>query len=56
MNDDSFSSKLRLLSRDYYQNHIGFTEYRDTRKKLLDLIDEEFNGYKVEQYEAEDDS
>ncbi len=47
MSDDSFSSKLRTLSKDYYQNHISFDEYRAARKSILDQIDEEFNGRKV---------
>jgi hypothetical protein len=44
MSDDSFSVKLRNLSKEYYQNHIGFEEYRAHRKIILDKIDEEFNG------------
>ncbi len=35
---------LRNLSKEYYQNHIGFDEYRARRKIILDKIDEEFNG------------
>ena len=56
MSDDSFSTKLRKLSKDYYQNHISFVEYRTARTIILDQIDEEFNGRKVEQIEPEDKS
>jgi hypothetical protein len=42
----SYSELLRNLSKDYYQNHIGFDEYRLQRKVLLDKIDIEFNGNK----------
>ena len=49
MSDDSYSTNLRKLSKDYYQNHISFVEYRTARTILLDQIDIEFNGRKVEQ-------
>jgi len=48
MGDISYSAKLRDLSKDYYQNHIRFDEYRSQRKILIDKIDEEFNGRKIE--------
>jgi len=48
MGDISYSAKLRDLSKDYYQNHIRFDEYRLQRKILIDKIDEEFNGRKIE--------
>lgn len=51
MNDDSFSTRLRLLSKDYYQKHISFEEYRIARKKMLNQIDEEFNGRQLKQQE-----
>ncbi len=54
MNDDSFSTRLRNLSKDYYQNHIGFNEYRATRKSILDQIDEEFNGHQVVKQKSEE--
>ncbi len=53
MSDDSFSTKLRLLSKDYYQKHISFIDYRLARKSILDQIDEEFNGYKIDVSEPE---
>ena len=56
MSDDSFSTKLRLLSKDYYQNHISFDNYRAARKSILDQIDEEFNGHKIELAEPEEKS
>jgi hypothetical protein len=44
MSNPSYSTMLRKLSDDYFQNHIGFEEYRIQRKILLDKIDAEFNG------------
>jgi len=48
MSDISYSTKLRNLSKDYYQNHIKFDDYRSQRKVIIDKIDEEFNGYKIQ--------
>ena len=42
----SYSARLRDLSKNYYQSHIGYEEYRRLRKEVLDKIDEEFNGRK----------
>jgi len=59
MSEASYSMMLLSLSKDYYQNHIGFEEYRLQRKIILDKIDEEFNGYKssdLQAYEAEKSS
>lgn len=46
MSEMTYSARLRELSKNYYQSHIGFEEYRSLRKEVLDKIDEEFNGYK----------
>ncbi len=46
MSELSYSAMLRELSKNYYQHHIGFDEYRAQRKSVLDKIDEEFNGRK----------
>lgn len=46
--DISYSAKLRELSKDYYQNHIRLDEYRSQRKLIIDKIDEEFNGRKIQ--------
>jgi len=48
MSDISYSAKLRELSKDYYQNHLRFDEYRAQRKEVIDKIDEEFNGRKID--------
>ncbi|MCW9048174.1 MAG: hypothetical protein OQK46_08870 [Gammaproteobacteria bacterium] len=48
MSDISYSTKLRELSKDYYQNHIRLDEYRSQRKLIIDKIDEEFNGRRVD--------
>ena len=42
---------LRLLSSDYYQNKISFSDYREKRSYLLMLIDEELNGVKCDEVE-----
>jgi hypothetical protein len=44
MNSESYSEMLRQLSKEYYQSHIGFAEYREQRKVILDAIDTEYNG------------
>lgn len=46
MSEQSYSAKLRELSKNYYQSHLGYEEYRAQRKEVLDKIDEEFNGRK----------
>lgn len=59
MSETSFSEMLRSLSKEYYQSHIGFEEYRAQRKNILDKIDEEINGRKATDPqidEAEDSS
>lgn len=59
MSETSFSAMLRSLSKEYYQSHIGFEEYRAQRKNILDKIDEEINGRKATDPqidEAEDSS
>ena len=48
MSEVSYSAKLRALSKDYYQNHLRFDEYRAQRKLVIDKIDEEFNGQKAQ--------
>jgi hypothetical protein len=47
MTELSLSEMLRALSKEYYQCHIGFDEYRARRKVILDRIDEEYNGRKL---------
>lgn len=54
MSDDSFSTRLRNLSKDYYQNQISFDDYRSARKIILDQIDAEFNGHNIEPQEPEE--
>jgi hypothetical protein len=49
MNENNYSSMLRALSKEYYQNHISFTEYRERRTVILEDIDAEYNGYHPEQ-------
>lgn len=55
MTDNSFSSTLRQLSKDYYQQHLGFDDYRVQRRNLLEQIDEEFNGRKIKPAETQPD-
>jgi len=54
MSDTSYSAMLHGLSKEYYQNHIGFEDYRIQRKIILDKIDEEFNGRKLHDEPAEE--
>lgn len=44
MSEKSYSQMLRNLANEYYEDHIGFEEYRAQRKTIIDRIDEEFNG------------
>lgn len=54
MSDTSYAAMLLRLSKQYYQGHIGFEKYRIQRKTILDKIDEEFNGCKQHDLQAED--
>ncbi len=47
MNFRENMASLRSLSDDHYYNRISFTEYREQRSMLLQLIDEELNGVKI---------
>lgn len=55
MDDKSISAVLRDLSMDYYQNHIGFDDYRRQRKEILDNIDLQMNGIQKKDDEQEND-
>ncbi len=46
--DKCYSTKLRALSKDYYQNRLEISEYRSKRKIIIDKIDREFNGQVTE--------
>ena len=56
MSELSYSARLRDLSKDYYQSHLGFEDYRRLRKEVLDKIDEEFNGRRPVMSEQTDDT
>ncbi len=51
--DISLAAALRMLAKDYYQNHIQMPEYRMKRKVILDKIDIEFNARKVVKVEID---
>lgn len=55
MSEQSYSARLRDLSKDYYQSHLGFDDYRRLRKEVLDKIDEEINGRKADDEESENE-
>lgn len=55
MSEASYSLMLRNLSSDYYHNLIGFAEYRNQRKKILDKIDKELNGKETADDDTVDD-
>lgn len=40
----SFSARLRELSNQHFKGAISLQEYRQERKKVLDTIDQHFNG------------
>ena len=46
---------LNTLSIEYYSNRISFSEYRSERTRLLQLLDEELNGVKIEYLKQEED-
>lgn len=48
MNFRKHMESLRLLSCDYYQNRLTFSDYREKRRCLLIMIDEELNGVKCD--------
>ena len=48
MNDLSYSAMVRNLCSDYYNQKITKQDYRKQRTMLLDKIDEEYNGRKIE--------
>ena len=50
------SVEIRELADEYYNHHIGFQEYREQRKKLIDEIDEEMNNDSINSAQDEDDS
>lgn len=50
MNFRTHMSSIRALSDDYYNNRVSYTEYREKRSQLLQLIDEELNGVEIIQY------
>lgn len=53
MSDTNLSAMLRNLSREYYQKRISFKDYRAQRKIILDKIDEEFNGRRSTEAQAD---
>lgn len=55
MSEASYSLMLRNLSSDYYNNHIDFDSYRNQRKIILDKIDKELNGARIEPSQENDD-
>jgi len=58
MTEKSYALILRNLSSDYYHNHIGFEEYRQQRRIILDQIDAEMNAHvsKADQPDEPDSS
>jgi hypothetical protein len=51
---NDYSTMLRSLSKKYYQNYIGFEEYRSQRKVILDKIDQQFNAHKLDDLQADE--
>jgi len=46
--DNSYSTKLRALSKDYSQKRLEISEYRSKRRVILNKIDKDLNGVKKE--------
>ncbi len=56
MSDINLSSVLRNLSDNYYNQILSRGEYLQERKKILDKIDEEYNGRTIEVKTDADDT
>lgn len=46
MLETKYAALIKNLFQEYYQRNISMGEYRAQRKRILDQMDEEFNGVK----------
>jgi hypothetical protein len=42
--EQQIAEQLKQLSQDYYNRNISHEDYRLERRKLIDVMDKEFNG------------
>lgn len=56
MSEINHTVKLTALLKNYYQHHISFDEYRSHRKVILDKIDEELNGQKIDKEKKDEEA
>ncbi len=48
MHNESFSSKLRVLSERYYHQLLGFERYRAERRDIINDIEKCYNDIEAE--------
>lgn len=46
MIETKYGAVVKNLFQEYYKRNISMGEYRAQRKKVIDQMDEEFNGIK----------
>lgn len=42
--EKDYANTIQQLVNQYYQQNISKNEYTNKRKKIIDLMDDEFNG------------
>lgn len=45
MTETKYADLIKALFQEYYQRHISQAEYREQRRKIIQDMDKEFNGY-----------
>ncbi len=46
MQETKYAAVIKNLFQEYYKRNISMGEYRAQRKRVLDQMDEEYNGAK----------
>ncbi|MGM8225556.1 hypothetical protein ACSV5M_03165 [Cellvibrio sp. ARAG 10.3] len=46
MQETKYAAVIKNLFQEYYKRNISMGEYRTQRKRVLDQMDEEYNGAK----------
>lgn len=47
MLETKYAAVVKNLFQEYYKRNISMGEYRAQRKRILDQMDEEFNGVRI---------
>lgn len=47
MLETKYAAVIKNLFQEYYKRNISMGEYRAQRKRILDQMDEEFNGVRI---------